>query len=138
MSYFSRRFVIAPRKSFKALKSTIGHPKKLTGQELNGLVAEPRDTVRVRKGYFPESAKGLEGNTFALVSLDLDTYEGILAGWEFFYPRLSRGGYIFVHDFNAMEYDRGPFRATTAFLSDKPEMIVEIPDQWGSALIRKS
>jgi hypothetical protein len=48
-----------------------------------------------------------------------------------------RGGYIFVHDFNAYEYDHGPYRATTEFLSDKPESAIEIPDQWGSALIRK-
>lgn len=47
-------------------------------------VGEPHHTVHIRKGYFPESAVGLEGNTFALVSLDLDTFEGILAGWEFF------------------------------------------------------
>lgn len=94
--------------------------------------------VIIRKGFFPDTAAGLEQNKFALVSLDLDTYEGIRDGWEFFYPRLSSGGYIFVHDFNATEYNFGPFRATMEFLANKPEKIVEIPDQWGSALIRKN
>jgi hypothetical protein len=28
------------------------------------------------------------------------------------------GGYIFVHDINAKEYDWGSYRATTKFLSD--------------------
>lgn len=61
-----------------------------------------------------------------------------LAGWEFFYPRLSPAGYLFVHDYNAMEYDRGPFRATTEFLKGKPETIIEMVDQWGSAVLRKN
>ena len=92
----------------------------------------------IRKGVFPQTACGLENNQFALASLDLDTYEGILAGWQFFYPRMSRGGFIFVHDHNAMEYDRGPLRAAKEFLADESEMLIELPDQWGSALIRKS
>lgn len=51
------------------------------------------DTV-VRKGYFPETAKGLEEERFAFVSLDTDLYQPILAGLEFFWPRLNPGGMI--------------------------------------------
>jgi O-methyltransferase len=97
----------------------------------------PSKNVIIRKGAFPETAKGLEHCRFALASFDLDTYEGILAAWEFFYPRTVPGGYIFVHDYNAMEFNRGPYRATNEFLRDKPECAIEIPDQWGSVLIRK-
>lgn len=111
---------------------------KDTGLDVVRSVVGWSEKIKIRKGIFPDTAQGLKDCRFSLVSLDLDTYEGILCGWEFFYPRLSPGGYIFVHDYNAMEYDRGPFRATTEFLRDKPEGIVEIPDQWGSALIRKA
>jgi O-methyltransferase len=107
--------------SAECVRATVGHS----------------DNVIIRKGIFPDTTAGLENNKFALVSIDLDTYKGTLSGWRFFYPRMSKGGYIFVHDFNATEYDFGPFRATTEFLQDKPEHIIEIPDQWGSALIRK-
>ena len=98
----------------------------------------PSSNIIIKEGVFPDATAGLGTNKFALVSLDLDTFEGILAGWEFFYPRLSPAGYLFVHDYNAMEYDRGPFRATTEFLKGKPETIIEMVDQWGSAVLRKN
>jgi O-methyltransferase len=52
----------------------------------------------VRKGFFPETAKGVESD-FAFVSLDADLYQPMLAGLQYFYPRLTKGGYIFVHDY---------------------------------------
>lgn len=52
----------------------------------------------VRKGYFPDTATDISAS-FSLVSLDCDFYNPILAGLEFFYPKLVQGGYIFVHDF---------------------------------------
>jgi O-methyltransferase len=94
--------------------------------------------VIIKKGIFPFTAFDVSNQIFSLVSLDTDTYESIAAGWEFFYPRVSPGGYIFIHDYNAMEYERGPYRATNDFLQDKLEKLIELPDQWGSALIRKS
>ena len=36
---------------------------------------------------------------FAFVSLDTDLYKPTLAGLEFFWPRMSKGGFIFIHDF---------------------------------------
>lgn len=54
-------------------------------------------------GYFPETTKNLSGNEkFCFVHLDTDLYAPILAGLEYFYPRLAEGGYIFVHDFNGV------------------------------------
>ena len=52
----------------------------------------------VRKGYFPDTAKGLEDCRFAFVSLDTDLYKPIYSGLKFFYSRLNPGGYIFVDD----------------------------------------
>jgi O-methyltransferase len=47
------------------------------------------------------------------------------------------GGYFFMHDFNSPESNYAISRATHEYMSDKPEMIVEIPDEWGSAVFRK-
>jgi O-methyltransferase len=52
----------------------------------------------VKKGYFPKTAEKLE-EKFAFVSLDADLYQPMLEGLKYFYPRLEKGGYIFVHDF---------------------------------------
>jgi O-methyltransferase len=95
------------------------------------------DNVVIKKGYFPETTIGMDNEKFAFVSLDLDKYESTLEGWRYFYPKTSSGGFIFVHDFNNSESNHGCYRATIEFLLDKPEKIIELPDQWGSALIRK-
>ncbi len=53
-------------------------------------------------GWFPQSIPAeLRAETFAFVHLDADLEEPIRAGLEFFAPRLSPGGFILVHDYNA-------------------------------------
>lgn len=99
---------------------------------------EANDQVIVRKGWFPESAAGLEDERYALVSLDADKYGPSLAGLDYFYPRLSPGGYIFLHDYNSPESERGVSRAVTEFMADKPESPFELPDLNGSVVIRKN
>ena len=73
-----------------------------------------RENVIPCKGYFPESAKGVE-DTFCLVSLDVDLYAPTIAGLHYFYARLVKGGYIFVHDYNNLRY-QGAKKAVTEFL----------------------
>jgi hypothetical protein len=58
----------------------------------------PFPNVHLIKGIFPESAGPVSGNTFALAHLDVDLYESMKAGLEFFWERLSKGGMIVVHD----------------------------------------
>ncbi len=96
-----------------------------------------KSNIQIRKGYFPESAAGLEAERFSLVMIDFDKYEPTLAALQFFYPRVSPGGFIFVHDYSSPESDWACSRALNAFLSGKPEKPVLVPDAWGSALFRK-
>jgi O-methyltransferase len=93
--------------------------------------------VSFRKGIFPDSAAGLERESFSFVMLDLDIYKPTVSALDFFYPRVSAGGYIFIHDFNSPESGYAMQRAVIPFLSDKPEKLVELPDEWGSAVMRK-
>lgn len=93
--------------------------------------------IIVRQGYFPETTRGLENESFAFVMIDFDKYDPTLAALEFFYPRLSRGGYLFIHDYNSTESGRACFKALTTFLSDKSEKPIGIPDSWGTAVLRK-
>ena len=44
----------------------------------------------IKKGKFPDSMKDVE-DKFAFVNLDMDLYQPILAGLEYFYPRLRAG-----------------------------------------------
>ena len=57
----------------------------------------PKNCI-TKKGYFPDSLDGLE-ERFCFVSLDTDLYKPILAGLDYFFPRLVSGGAIFIHDY---------------------------------------
>ncbi len=60
-----------------------------------------KDNVIIIEGHFPDSLvqiKDLENLLFAFVSIDVDLYLPTLSGLEFFCPRLSKGGFIFLHD----------------------------------------
>src|SRR4029077_58214 len=94
--------------------------------------------VVFRAGYFPQTTAGLEQEKFALVMLDFDLYRSAIDALTFFYPRLVPRGYFFLHDFNSPESDYAISRAASEFLADKPEGLVEIPDEWGSAVFRKA
>lgn len=94
--------------------------------------------VHIRAGVFPESAFGLDGAQFAFAMLDADRYQAILDGLEFFYPRMARSGYVFIHDYNSPEFNHGAMNACREFLADKSERLVEVPDRSGSAVLRVS
>jgi len=88
-----------------------------------------------KPGYFPETAEGLD-DTFCFVSLDADLYEPIYQGLSFFYPRLQKGGYIFIHDFNNAGY-AGVREAVLLFCQENDITFVPIPDSGGTAIITK-
>ncbi|MCW3104564.1 MAG: hypothetical protein JWO09_3004 [Bacteroidetes bacterium] len=94
------------------------------------------DSVVFHKGHFPGTAKGLEHETFAFVSIDADLYVPTIEGLRFFYPRLSPGGIIMIHDYNH-NWD-GVKKAIDEFAQSIPESVVEIPDWQGSAMIVKN
>jgi tetratricopeptide (TPR) repeat protein len=60
-------------------------------------------SVQPMPGFFPDSLNGLE-DSFALVSLDADLEESTLAGLEYFVPRMVKGGYIFLHDYDSHSF----------------------------------
>lgn len=89
----------------------------------------------IKEGFFPETAKGLE-EVFAFVSIDTDLYDPIYNGLQYFYPRLVKGGYIFIHDFNNDAY-LGAKQAVIKFCSENNISFVPLPDSCGSAIITK-
>ena len=89
----------------------------------------------VRKGFFPNSAKGLE-EKYCLVSIDCDLYQPIYEGLVYFYPRIVKGGYIFVHDYRSRYY-RGVREALMRFSDEQGISYVVLPDNTGTAIIVK-
>ena len=95
-----------------------------------------KENIVVRKGWFPHSAAGLEDETFCFVTLDADLYQPIYEGLHWFYPRLAKGGYIVVDDFNWGDYP-GARKAVQDFAREAGISYVPIPNTTGSAVIGK-
>lgn len=92
--------------------------------------------VIFRKGYFPHTAFGLE-EKFALVSLDADLYQPMYEGLKFFYPSMTKGGYIIVHDYNNSQFS-GAGEAIDRFCRENNILVVPLCDLHGSAVIVKT
>lgn len=93
------------------------------------------DLCVFKKGYFPDTANDMD-NKFCFVSIDVDLYYPIINGLNFFYPRLERNGYIFVHDFNNKKF-KGAREAVIEYCSQNNIGYVPIPDAGGSVIITK-
>lgn len=92
---------------------------------------------KILKGFFPDTTKELkEDIEFSFVSIDTDLYEPIYNGLKYFYPRLVRGGYIFVHDYNNFKYP-GAKKAVIDFCRETSIPYLPVPDGWGSVVIMK-
>ncbi len=99
-------------------------------------IFENSNQVHFYPGYFPDTTASLTETTFALVHLDADLYQPTLAALQYFYPKLSPGGVIVVHDYNHSW--AGVTKAVDQFRSAIPEQIIGIPDTQGSIMIIKN
>lgn len=121
-------------------KSGQAVPEKLfadtSEEQVRQYVNPQSEKVKLFAGRFPDTVTDeVRGIRYALVHLDADLYEPIKAGLEFFYARLSKGGVIIVHDYNAW---KGARKAVEEFLQTVPERGVPMPDQSGSFVLIKT
>ncbi len=102
-------------------------------QEVKSILPYPEMAVFC-KGYFPDTAKSIEEEKFALVSLDPDLYLPTLNGLKFFYPKLAKGGCILLHDYNSAQF---PYvkKAVDDFCKESDIKIIPLSDLHGSAVI---
>ena len=73
------------------------------------------DRVRIHKGYFPDTAVGIQ-DRFCFVNLDMDLYLPTCNGLRFFADKMTERGVILVHDYYTKEY-AGVKAAVDEFIS---------------------
>lgn len=89
----------------------------------------------IKKGRFPDTFDLADNNSFCFVNLDADLYEPIKAGLEVFYPRMSHGGVILIHDYYNSTH--GAKLAVDEFINKYNYAAIPIGD-WGSVAIIKN
>jgi len=89
------------------------------------------------QGWFPDTATMVPaGENFALAHIDCDLGKPVAAALAFFYPRMSPGGLIIVHDYSSGWWkDVKP--SVDGFMVDKPETPILLPDKSGSVVIAR-
>jgi hypothetical protein len=100
------------------------------------IMPHPQNII-VKPGFFPDSLEGLE-ERFCLVSLDVDFYQTTLDGLRYFWPRLSPGGYLMLHDWGSPKLP-GVARALEDFEAGIGQRIPAVPlcDVGGSLILMK-
>lgn len=107
--------------SLESVCATVGHPEVTT----------------YLKGFFPDTITDeVRECRFALAHIDCDLYQPMKAALEFFYPRMSDGGMLILHDYASGTWG-GATQAVDEFCESTGERIVLWPDKSGTAMIRK-
>lgn len=98
-------------------------------------IAGDPEKIKIHAGYFPATAQSLGHLGFAFVSIDADLYQPTKAGLDYFYPRLSPGGIIMVHDFNYKW--EGVVKAVNEFTKAHHIHAIRFPDADGTVILVK-
>lgn len=61
------------------------------------------EQVRFLPGWFRDTLPTTSGQTWSVIRLDGDMYESTMDGLTHLYPNLSRGGYLIVDDYGAVD-----------------------------------
>lgn len=117
------------------LLNTVGKLSNTSVEYVMSRMPRPERCV-IRKGYFPETAAGLEEERYAFVNIDVDLYKPILAGLEYFWPRMAENGYIFVHDYFSFSY-AGTKKAIEEFSERYHVGFTPIGDTLSVAFVKK-
>ena len=107
-----------------------------TGVETVTKFIDGNDNIFFHRGYFPQTAETLPDHIYAFVHLDADLYKPTLAGLQYFFPRLTNGGVIIIHDYN--HNWEGVTKAVNEFVTTISENPVEVSDWQGSIMIVKN
>ncbi|MBV9249343.1 MAG: class I SAM-dependent methyltransferase [Acetobacteraceae bacterium] len=114
----------------------LAHFRDTSAEAVRAFLGKSRN-ITVVPGRFPDTAGKVPADErFAFVHLDCDLEAPIRAALAFFYPRMSPGGIVAVHDYENPRWP-GVHRAVDEFLADKPESVIRIPDRAGTAAFAK-
>ncbi len=94
------------------------------------------DNLKIVKGWFPESFRGLEDVRWRFVHIDFDLYQPIKAALETLWEPLLPGGIMMIHDYGCYGFP-GSRMAVDAFCESIGQLPIELSDRWSTAVIRK-
>lgn len=92
--------------------------------------------LKIVKGWFPNSFKGLDDVRWRFVHIDFDLYQPIKASLETLWKPLLPGGVVMIHDYGCYGFP-GARKAVDEFCEAIGQLPIELPDRWSTAVLRK-
>jgi O-methyltransferase len=106
----------------------------ITSEELVMAKLINKTKAVIKRGYFPETFD-LYNESFCFVSLDVDLYKPTISGLELFYPRMSDGGIILIHDYFSVHF-KGVKAAVDEYVRISGASVIPIGDSLSVAIVR--
>ena len=97
---FDQRDICKENDQIKSSES-VKQFKDTTEKLVLDFISPQNNNVKIFKGYFPKSINQNFKPVLAFVHIDPDLYEPTKEGLALFYPILSKGGIMLIHDYNA-------------------------------------
>jgi len=94
--------------------------------EVAGVLSE-FNFVSLHAGWIPEKFHEVDKSIFSFVHIDVDLYQPTQASLQFFWDRLTKGGYVVVDDYGSSQFP-GATMAVDEFLAiHKPSFFYKVP-----------
>lgn len=129
---FAPEDVDEEKKITPAVRAAAGDFGDTSVERVMSALPHPEQAV-VCKGRFPESLPP-DLPPLAFVSLDPDLYEPVWQGLNAFWPRLSPGGVILIHDCFSAQFE-GVGRAVRRFCQKQGLTVLPVSDLHGSGVL---
>jgi O-methyltransferase len=95
----------------------------------------PKNCI-IKKGYFPDTTAEIN-DVFAFVSIDVDLFRPTIEGLLYFYPKMSPGGVILIHDYYNEKRFLGVQKAVDEFCYMNDLFFFPLSDSCGSVALIK-
>lgn len=83
------------------------------------------NNVRLVRGFSPDVFKYFDNNVrFSFVEIDVDLYQSVMDGLDFFMPRMLKGGIIIIDDYKVLSTP-GSEKAVNDFFESHPDIEIE-------------
>ena len=145
---------MAPYRDLFLFDSFTGLPRQIVKEDCDGTIrpqtvdfsdTKPQEVLRhikgnskiqIIEGIFPDTTSTIPEMDYALVHIDADLYQSTKDALQYFYPRLSPGGMMIVHDYH--HNWEGVKKAVDEFNITVPEGFISLPDLYGSVVLIKN
>ncbi len=110
--------------------------KDVSYEEVSNYFSDFNNT-QILKGHIPKILNSLHNKNYSFVYYDCDLYEPTLDSLNYFFPKISEGGFFLIDDYCVTKDFLGVQKAVKQFCKEHKLDIIEIPETTQGLIIKK-